>query len=639
MAAHDRVEDLELAKDFAQASRDEWLALVNKALKGGDFDKRLVSTTASGLRVEPLYTRADEIKETQSATPGQAPYTRGVHASREGLGWDIRQLHAHEDPALANKAILADLNAGVSSVVLQIRGPGQFGLEPTEDCLAQALEDVRLDWAPVAFAPGARIDETLAAFHGVIEKVGVDGKDVQGALNADPIGYLARTGTYANGDTQWADALARCVAACADKTPNIKVILADARPYHEAGANEAQELAALAATTVDYLRTLEANGVGPDRALQSMAFAVSSDVDVFMGIAKLRAARRLIWRIADAAGLGEAARFMHVTASTSERVMTKRDPWNNMLRACVACTGAALGGADAITVLPFSWPLGRPDVFALRTARNTQIVLQEESNLGRVIDPAGGSWYVERLTDDLARKAWGLFQEIEGKGEAGIEQSLLHGKLQERIRDSRKFISNRVACGVDPLTGTTTFPLLGDDGVTVAPHADVPSLEGERVVEPLTAVRFAQPFEDMRDAGDRVREKTGHYPRVFLANLGAIAEHSARSTWIKNLLAAGGIEAVTNDGFETADEVVTAFRDSGALAACVCSSDKRYESGLAGETEEALIANGAGHVYLAGRPGSLEGAFKSKGVSRFLFAGQDAVHTLRAILNDLNVAV
>ncbi len=637
MAANDSQEDLKLAGGFWQTSRDDWLGLVEKVLKGRDFDSQLVSQTASGVRVAPLYTRADEITDAQGAMPGAAPFARGTHVTRTGLGWDIRQLHANEDPEQANTAILADLNAGVSSIVLQIKGPGQFGLEPTQENLACALKDVRLDWAATAFAPGAKFLETLDAFQAVAADLKIDATEIHGALNADPIGYLARTGTYPNDTDDWSQPLAQCIKQCETKTPSFKVILADARPYHEAGANEAQELAALAATLVAYMRSLERQGIDAAATLRVMAFAISADVDVFLTISKLRAARRIIWRVADAAGLGDAAIALHLTASTSERVMTKRDPWNNMLRACVACTGAALGGADAITVLPFTWPLGQPDAFALRTARNTQIVLQEESNLGRVIDPAGGSWYVEKLSDDLAQKAWELFQDIEREG--GIVASLKAGALQGRIAQSRDRVIVRTAKGSDPLTGTTTFPLLGDDGVTVEAHVDAPEVVGEKVLEPLAAVRLAKSFEDLRDAGDTVRENTGHWPRVFLANLGAIAEHSARSTWVKNLLAAGGIEALTNDGFEREEDVVTAFQASRAQIACLCSSDTRYDSDLATNTLSALKNAGAKHIYLAGRPGTLEEKLKSAGVTRFLFAGQNNVDVLKAILSDLDVAV
>jgi methylmalonyl-CoA mutase len=315
-------------------------------------------------------------------------------------------------------------------------------------------------------------------------------------------------------------------------------------------------------------------------------------------------------------------------------MLARRDPWTNMLRATLACAGAALGGADAITVLPFTWALGQPDPFARRVARNIQIVLQEESNLGRVLDPMGGSWYIEKLTDELAKKAWGLFQEIEAKG--GIITALGAGYVQREIKANAEAHAKAVATGRAELTGVSAFPLLGNDGVTVTPHPAAPPLTEKQLVEPMTPHRAAEPFEALRDAADAHAARTGKPPQVFLASIGAVIDHTARSTWVKNYLAAGGIEALTSDGYPDGAAAAEAFASSGATAACICSSDTLYEA-HALSTARALKNAGAGLVLMAGKPGEREATLKSAGVDQFLFAGADAVATLKGLQEKLGV--
>src|SRR3990172_8798943 len=248
----------------------------------------------------------------------------------------------------------------------------------------------------------------------------------------------------------------------------VAALLADGMPYHEAGASEAQELSSMLATLVAYLRACEAAGLRPRAALGKIALGLAADADLFLTIAKLRAARRLAHRIAEACGAESAAGSLHLTASTSARMMARRDPWVNLLRTTTACAGAGFGGADAVSVLPFTWALGKPDAFARRIARNTHLVLQEESAAGRVVDPAAGAWFIEKLTDDLAKKAWGLFQEIEAKG--GMAVALESGFVQAEIGRVAEARATDVAVGRTQLTGVSAFARLSEDGVKVEPH-------------------------------------------------------------------------------------------------------------------------------------------------------------------------
>jgi methylmalonyl-CoA mutase len=622
---------LELASGFEPATFEKWRQLVDKALKGADFERRLVAKTADGLRIEPLYTRADTLPGAESAVPGKAPFTRGTHAAVQDLGWQIHQRVVEADPLAANKVILEELEGGANGVVLQIAGPGQNGIKITSaDDAAATLPGVFVDYAPVQLYGGVQGLEAARHYLRALAALKPEaGGTATSRLNVDPLGTLARFGTA------WAPidrALAETVKFAAEARGGerrITSILVDATVPHEAGASEAQELSYLAATLVAYLRAFEAAGVAPKDALPTIAFALSVDTDLFVSAAKVRAARTIIARIAEASGASPAA--VHITAVSSARMMAKRDPWTNMLRTTAACAAATFGSADSITVLPYTWALGVPDRFARRVARNSQLVLQEESQLGRVVDPIGGSWYVEKLTAELAQRAWTLFQDIEAEG--GIVAALSSGGLQDDIARIAETRARGIATGRIELTGVSVFPFLGDDGVKVTPYAE-PAPLANPTVRALTPHRLGEAFEKLRDAGDAFLAKTGKRKRIFMANLGEIAEHNKRSQWMWNFLAAGGIEGLTSDGYKNAAEAAAAFKASGAKIACICSSDEVYAR-EAEAAAKALKQAGATRVLLAGRPGEAEQALRAAGVDGFLFAGQDAI----VVLEDLHKAL
>jgi methylmalonyl-CoA mutase len=301
----------------------------------------------------------------------------------------------------------------------------------------------------------------------------------------------------------------------------------------------------------------------------------------------------------------------------------------------VACAGAAFGGAETVTVLPYTWALGRPDAFARRIARNTHLVLQEESAAARVIDPAHGSWYVEKLTDDLGMTAWALFQQIEASGgmAAALESGFIQGEIA-RVAEAR---AGDIAHGRIELTGVSAFPRLAEDGVKVEPHPPFdPVVKGGTSVVPLPPRRFAEPFERLRDASDACLAKTGRRPQVFLACLGDLAVHAARATWTRNYLAAAGIEAIAGAPLHNSADTGQAFAASGCAVACLCSSDQAYAE-LGEASAGALKQAGAKPVLLAGRPRDQEDALKAAGVDTFIVAGGDAVATLAKLHEALGV--
>jgi methylmalonyl-CoA mutase len=336
----------------------------------------------------------------------------------------------------------------------------------------------------------------------------------------------------------------------------------------------------------------------------------------------------LLWaRIEQACGLTPTPIF--IAAQTAWRMLTQRDPYVNMLRATMATFSAGLGGANAITVLPHTLARGLPDPFARRVARNTQLVLLEESNLAKVTDPAAGSGGIETLTQQLCEAAWSLFQEIEKAG--GVFAALEQNLIQRKVAATRAAREANIARRKEVLTGATEFPNLHEALVLVLnakPVALAPPGDTKFKFDALSPMRLAAPFEALRDRSDQILKKRGARPKVFLANLGTPADFTARATFAKSFFETGGIEAIDTEGFIDPAALAAAFRTSGAALACLCSRDKVY-AGQATAAAKALQAAGAKHIYLAGRASEQEAALRAAGVDDFVFAGGDALTVLQ----------
>lgn len=616
------LQDLPLAAEFPPASREDWTRLAEAVLKGAPLD-RLASRSADGLRIEPIYQRA----EGASVIPG-----RGA-----AQPWQIIQRIDHPDAAAANRQALIDLENGATGIELifaDSAGAHGFGLPASAAALERALAGIHLD-AGIALAVslppgGAGLPGELAALLGR-QGTKISGTNIRFGL--DPIGDAARAGgaasTWTDGAAAFA-ATAREIAALGFKAP---CALADGRIIHDAGGSEAQELAFVLATAVAYLRALADSGIAIDEARRMIHARLSADADQFLTLAKFRAMRLLWANVERSCGLAPERLF--VSADTAWRMLTRRDPYVNLLRATIAVFAAGLGGASSITVLPHTLALGLPDPFARRIARNTQLILLEESNLDKVSDPAAGSGGIEDLTGQLARTAWALFQEIERAG--GVFAALQAGLLQAKMGEVRTARAKAIARRKDVLTGASEFPDLKEAPVDVlAPAPAAQPLPTAAVpFAALPPIRLAEPFERLRDRSDAVLAATGARPRVFLANLGSHADFTARATFARSFFEAGGIEALGSEGRDAAS-IGQAFRDSGAGLACLCSSDKIYAA-QAVAAAGALRQAGAVHIYLAGRPGELEGALSEAGVTGFIFAGDDAVAALNAAYEKLGL--
>jgi methylmalonyl-CoA mutase len=605
-------EHLVLAAQFPTPSREEWQELIAGVLRksgklpaevSGEVSDLLATRTYDDILVHPLYTAEDSAYT--AGMPGLAPFVRGGRPEGNvATGWDVRQRHTHPDPVAAKKAVLADLEHGVTSLWLVV---GESGLPIS--AMADVLDEVYVDLAPVTLEPGAEFAQAASALLEIHSDKAIPASEVGGNLGADPLGLRARTGRPQDLD----GAVALAVRA-AGEFPKLRAIVVDALPYHQAGGSDSQELGLSVATGVAYLRALTESGLSVEQAAGQLDFRYAATADQFLTIAKFRAARRLWARVTEVAGGSAVAQRQH--AVTSPVMMTRRDPWVNMLRTTLACFGAGVGGADAVTVLPFDAAIGLPEDFARRIARNTHSILLEESRVAGVIDPAGGSWYVERLTDELAKAGWAFFQEIEGAG--GLQAALDGGLVEERLAATWQRRSANLARRKDPLTGVSEFPNLAEKPVVRQPAPAGPS-------GGLPQVRLAEAFEELRDLSDAQETR----PKVFLATLGSVSSHTARASFAANLFQAGGIETPHAGATETVEEVVAAFTASGARIACICGADKVYAERIQ-PVYEALVEAGAVRVLVAGRG-------DHPGVDGYVHIGVDVLAVLRDTLKTLGV--
>jgi methylmalonyl-CoA mutase len=616
---------LPLAAEFPRTTQAEWRKLVDAALKDAAFDKRLVTHTYDGLRVEPLYGRAAGAKTVAGRAPGTA--------------WALMQRIDHPDPAAANVQALQDLENGAAGLCLVFAGAPAargYGVVANDTAtLDRALSGVMLDLIPLRIETSPFAGRPVAnLMMELVDARKLDPAKLMVDFGLDPIGDMARTGSAL---LPWPELSARAGATAKDVRAkgfdNAHLLRADGRAVHEAGGSEAQELAFSIAAGASYLRLLEASGFTLEQARQRISFLMAADADEFLTIAKFRALRKLWARIEQACGLKPQPAF--VSAETAWRMTTRRDPYVNMLRVTIAVTAAGVGGANAISVLPFTAALGLPDAFARRVARNTQLILLEESNLFRVSDPAAGSGGIEALTSQMSQAAWTLFQEIETAG--GAAAALEQGLIQKKIAATRAAREAATARRKDAITGTSDYPNLSELPVAVidVPRPAVPAPKAAIKFEALPQIRLAEPFEALRDASDRTLAKTGTRPKVLLANLGKLSDFTARATFARNFYEAGGIEALSNDGFRDQAAMIAAFRTSGAKLACLCSSDKFYEREAA--TAARALAGAGAIVHLAGRPGEHEADWRQAGIKSFIYVGCDVVSTLQAARDILDV--
>jgi methylmalonyl-CoA mutase len=607
-----------------QESREQWRSAVAGVLAKstrrdpGDLpsepERLLDSQTYEGFPIRALYTSLDALPEPP--LPGDWPFVRGCDAQRDvKAGWKVAEafpVAGQRAVADGNGDVLVALTEGVSALVLRVGAP-DGGVLPAE--LDRLLEGVFLDLVPVVLDAGA---DFVAAADAVLPLL-VDMDDDQRSRLSIDLGADPLTAPLSDRSAPEMAEVAAIAAKVTGFGGGVRAITVDGPAFHNLGASAAWELAGAVAAGVAYLRLLGEAGLGVPDSLRQISFRAAADDDQFMSIAKLRVLRRLWARVAEVVGEPDAgAARLH--AVTSMPMMAQRDPWVNMLRTTVAAFGAGIGGADTVLVQPFdaAIPGGMPGTaagFARRIARNTQLLLLEESHLGRVLDPAAGSWFVDDLTEQLAEQAWQHFQQIESHGGFVEARDFVAAQIAE-VRDRRiDDINHRRTA----LTGVNEYPNLTEP--------PLPQRDSTSIVQ-----RYAAGFEALRDRSDAHLEKTGSRPKVLLLPLGPLAEHNIRATFATNLLASGGIEAVNPGAIEAAGVADAVSAADAAGVVVICGTDARYGTEAAGVVEAARKA-GVSRVLLAGPEKAVAEADNKP--DDYLTAKIDAVDALSDLLTRL----
>nr|VFK34872.1 MAG: methylmalonyl-CoA mutase [Candidatus Kentron sp. MB]VFK77014.1 MAG: methylmalonyl-CoA mutase [Candidatus Kentron sp. MB] len=694
-------------EEFPIPSYQEWRDTAEKALKGASFDKRLITKTYEDIDLQPMY-QQDVLENLPHANslPGFAPYVRGTSAlGYQDKAWEVAQELRYATPKDFNEALRADLERGQTAVNLVLdqaalmgedadddvgedMGEGGVSIDHVKD-LEQALEGIDLTQTPLFLQAGAEGIPVAALLFALMKKQGKSSQTINGCIGMDPLGTLARDGHLPRPLNGVYDGMARLTRWAMDNAPKLQTISVQGHPYHDGGASATQELGFALATAVEYLRQIHRRGPSIDEIAPRIRFSFSIGSNFFMEIAKLRAAR-IVWaKIVKAFGGSEEAQKMSIHGRTSRWNKTLYDPHVNMLRATTEGFSAVLGGIDSMHIAPYDEVAREPDDFSRRVARNTHTILREETSIPKTIDPAGGSWYVEYLTDTVARKAWEIFQDMEKEGgifealEKGIPQQKIAEIADKRAADAAKrkaiFVGTNMYANVndkplqtitredalafqaqrarelvayrkgidagacqsalgklaeaEPADVVETAIMAASAGATLGEIGKTLAAEDtfDTVMKPIRIHRGAEIYEALRQAAKDYEDKNGEPPKVFSANMGPIPQHKARADFSRGFLEVGGFHIIGNDGFQTVEDAAKAAKDSGAKIVVICSTDKTYPDLVPPLVKLIKDNDPKTTVLLAGYPKDLVEGFKQAGVDDFIFLGGNCLGLMQKL--------
>ncbi len=698
-------EDLNILDAFPATPHDEWLAAVDKQLKGKPFDKVLVKKTYEGIPIQPMYFKHDlEGLPHIDGFPGFAPYARGSRAKGFRVEpWHTAQEVIEPDPDSLNQSLIKDLARGQDTVNIRLDLAAKAGKTPS----SAPKQDVGKNGVSMATAgdwqrvlnnidmteTGLMVDAGMSAPAVMaLLAAGLGQKNqasLSGSLGMDPLGILAGQGTL---DTDLAaafDAMAGLTQWAADHAPGMKTISVSSEAFAHAGAHAVQELAFAVATATMYIREMQKRGLDIDTICAAVQFRFSIGSDFFMEIAKFRAARMVWHKITEA--FGAADTHMSIHARTGLYNKTVVDPWVNMLRVCTETFSGIAGGCDSIHTGAFDEPVRTPDEFSRRIARNVHTLFKEESHFDKVMDPAGGSWYVENITLQLAQNAWALFQEVEGMG--GMDKALETGFVQEKISETAQARAKNVSTRKDKIVGVNMYPNLTEK--TLAPREplsdaffaackerlekDIAKRDANKVAKALEAVKAAsgksemeaavqaaaagatleelcsamvpkgagvsltplvplrrsEPFEELRKGVEAVKEKTGKPLQVFMANMGPLARHKPRSDFSTAFFNVAALETIFTPGFDSAEDAAKAALDSGVKAVVICGTDDDYTTVVPPLVKQIKAADPGILTIVAGFSPAYVDDFKAAGVDEFIHIKADTFGLLTKISQHL----
>jgi methylmalonyl-CoA mutase len=680
-----------LFSDFKATTKTEWRALVEKELDGVDFSRKLVWNTGEGFDVEPMYVRDDIVNLPHLAFyPGEAPFVRGRESMRSGKAWTISQSCYTAEALKANAEAKDALRRGANEIVFHCDRLATMALSG-EDALLFAAADGGVavhsldDYAELVNGIGAAngsfsVNAGLSSL-AVLAMASINGV-IPDSLDFDPISHLLTHGSLPVSFDTCMEYAADAIYYCENRGVAPGFLTVSGECFHNAGATTVQEMACTLAAGLEYARAIEAQDISIDELSWFLRFRMAVGTNFFMEIAKIRAMRALWAKIMTQMGAyEETAAAMRLHVRTSWRQQTIYDPWVNILRGTVESMAAAIGGADAIYTAPFDEAVTGSNEFSRRIARNTQVILQEEAYLGKTLDAAGGSYYVEQLTHSLATHAWQLFLELQSRG--GLLKAAKDGFVQEVIAASAEEKQRRLACRKDILIGTNQHPNPGEkplpvhqtsrevresiqsklaarmaqpreplnqecDGIMEEIHAMLKagatmeavnahmfSAPVKETLTPLRCFRAAEGFESLRSAVMEAPVK----PVVFLATLGPVFWRRARATFASGFFGVAGLNVVDNDGFETAEQAAEAALAESADIVVLCSDDESYPAIVNTIAERLRQSDRRIQLVVAGYPKDELQTLREAGVDEFIHAKADVQATLASILRAFGLAI
>lgn len=659
--------------EFTVPTYDDWRKEAEAALKGADFEKSLVKKVIEGFSTQPIY-RAEDIAQQSESLPGQFPYRRGARAlGYQEQPWEVAQTIAALTPAEFNERALHDLDRGQTALNITLGcGKCNCGLVLRTACdWSAAFKGIALDTVPVYINPGSNGLAVLGMYVNEFKSRDLCSSKMKGGVLYDPLARLAGKGKLNCTLENAYDQMAEMTKWASEKDISFKTIGVSTLPYHDSGADAIQETAVALSTAVEYLRELEKRGLTIDQAARHIRFSVGLGANLFLEIAKLRALRQLWASVVVSCGGSKESAKINLHGRTSGWSETKVDPWVNILRGTTQAFSGVMGGVDSLDVLPFDHAVRSSDEFARRIARNTQLILQGECNLDKVVDPVGGSWYVEAMTDKLSREIWSLFQTIESEG--GMSAAILSGSIQTRINKTAakryELIDQRrqTLVGINRYVNLEEKPLdpvelqkpaeccgkkvslpectktvccaakAAAEGASLCQIGDAISGDQSITAEALPKRHASERFESLLAKAESYQLQNGKRPQIFFANMGPLRQFKARADFSQDFLRAGGFDCVYTPGFQTPEEAAKAAAESGLGACVICSTDDTYPEIVPAFCAALKAIKPEMKIALAGYPKDYVETFKAAGVDIFIHVRANCYETLASLQSDLGL--
>ena len=703
-----------LLDEFPKPTYEEWLKLVENQLKGVPFEKKLMKTLFKGTSIKPLYQSSDvQGFQGHSSPSGRFPFIRGSQSAGHTVNaWEITQQLRYPTVEQLNEAVCFDIPRGLSRFSIILDSAGKHGQDPDTQFYKRIGEDGvsifclpdmtrlfdKIDLADVSLQieAGGAVIPFFSMLIAHLKETRFSLADLHGTVIFDPLSSLASTGTLDRAITDIYAEMASLMSWTKQNTPSLKVLGIDLRPYYEGGGHAVQELAFAIATGTEYVRELLDRECDLESIEENLQFILCIGSDFFTEIAKFRALRSLWSQVVRAFGGKTITQKGLLQGHSSQRNKSITDPHVNILRTTTEAFSGVIGGCDIIGISPFDELSGLPDAFSRRVARNLQIIIREECHGHKTIDPSGGSWFIENLTNQIARNAWTLFQEIEEKG--GMLKCLKDGYIQQMIVENKQQQEDEVVSRKHVVVGSNMYANLEEEALKTTPPdldsvsslrlEDVKEYAGSRTGPPnleklhemsmsmvngnidmieaaieaasnqstlgesggalskrneRITITFLQPYrdseqyEDLRRKSSAYRSKTGSYPSVFLANMGPVQQHKARVDFTIDFLKPGGFSTIVGNGYESPSKAAEAALKSKAKIVVICSSDDTYPE-LVPELSK-LLKNEAPETFLlvAGFPKDHIESFKSHGVDEFIHLRANHLKILQLLQNKVGI--